>query len=45
MSYILKQYDTDLLSFDMQKDIDGISVQILSLNDAQKSLLPLDLEL
>lgn len=45
MSYILKQYDTDLLSFDMQKDIDGISVQILSLNDAQRSLLPLDLEL
>ena len=25
MSYILKQYDTDLLRFDMQKDIDGVS--------------------
>lgn len=45
MSYILKQYDTDLLSFDMQKDIDGVSAQILSVNDAYKSLLPLDLEL
>lgn len=45
MSYILKQYDTDLLHFDMQKDIDGVSVQILSVNDTQKALLPLDLEL
>lgn len=32
MSYILKQYDTDLLRFDMQKDIDGVSAQILSVN-------------
>lgn len=45
MSYILKQYDTDLLHFDMQKDIDGVSTQILSVNDERKSLLPLDLEL
>lgn len=45
MSYILKQYDTDLLHFDMQKDIDGVSAQILSVNDTQKALLPLDLEL
>ena len=45
MSYILKQYDTDLLRFDMQKDIDGVSAQILSVNEKQKNLLPLDLEL
>jgi hypothetical protein len=45
MSYILKQFDTDLLHFDMQKDIDGVSAQILSVNDERKSLLPLDLEL
>lgn len=45
MSYILKQYDTDLLSFDMKKDIDGVSARILSVNDDHKSLLPLDLEL
>jgi len=45
MSYILKQYDIDLLSFDMKKDIDGVSAQILSVTDKHKSLLPLDLEL
>ena len=45
MSYILKQFDTDLLHFDMQKDVDGVSAQILSVNNAHKSLLPLDLEL
>ena len=45
MSYILKQFDTDLLHFDMQKDVDGVSAQILSVNNALKSLLPLDLEL
>lgn len=45
MSYILKQYDTDLLSFDMKKDIDGVSAHILSVNDEHKPLLPLDLEL
>ena len=45
MSYILKQFDTDLLRFDMQKDVDGVSAQILSVNGASKSLLPLDLEI
>lgn len=45
MRYILKQYDTDLLRFDMQKDIDGVSAQIISINEDQKNLLPLDLEL
>lgn len=45
MSYILKQYDTDLLRFDMQKDIDGASAQILSVNEKNRSLLPLDLEI
>ena len=45
MSYILKQYDTDLLRFDMQKDIDGVSAQILSVNEKNRSLLPLDLEI
>lgn len=29
----------------MQKDIDGVSAQILSVNEEQKNLLPLDLEL
>ena len=45
MSYILKKFDIDLLYFDMQKDIDGVSAQILSVNEEQKNLLPLDLEL
>lgn len=45
MSYILKQFDIDLLYFDVQKDIDGVSTQILSVNEEQKNLLPLDLEL
>ena len=45
MSYILKQYDTDLLRFDMQKDIDRGSAQILSVNEKNRSLLPLDFEL
>ena len=45
MSYILKQFDADLLRFDMQRDIDGVSARILSVNDKQKDLLPLDLEL
>ena len=45
MNYILKQYDADLLHFDMQKDIDGVSAQILLVNDERKALLPLDLEL
>lgn len=45
MSYILKHFDTNLLYFDMQKDIDGVSAQILSVNNEHKSLLPLDLEL
>lgn len=37
MSYILKQYDTDVLRFDMQKDSDGVSAHILSVNDEQKT--------
>ena len=45
MSYLLKQFDIDLLHFDMQKDIDGVSAQILWVNNEHKSLLPLDLEL
>ncbi len=45
MSYILKHFDTNLLYFDMQKDIDGVSAQILSVNEKNRSLLPLDLEL
>ncbi|HIQ65626.1 MAG TPA: XRE family transcriptional regulator, partial [Candidatus Coproplasma stercoravium] len=45
MSYILKHFDTNLLYFDMQKDIDGVSTHILSVNNEHKSLLPLDLEL
>ena len=40
-----KQYDTDLLRFDMQKDIDRGSAQILSVNEKNRSLLPLDFEL
>lgn len=45
MSYVLKQFDINLLYFDMQKDIDGVAAWILSVSDENKSLLPLDLEL
>ncbi len=45
MSYILKQFDTNLLHFDMKKDIDGVSATVLNIVKDNISLLPLDMEL
>lgn len=45
MSYILKQYDTELMRFNMEKDIDGVAVHILSVIEDKKKLFPLDMEL
>ena len=42
MSYILKHKDTELLRFNLVRDIDGIHANILSINEKQKNLLPLD---
>ena len=44
MSYILKHKDTELMCFDLVKDIDGVRAVILSMDEKQKSLLPLDME-
>lgn len=44
MSYILKQYDSDLLFFDMDRSIDGVIVHILRVDESRRFLLPLDLE-
>lgn len=44
MSYFLKQFDTKLLQFKMHKELDGISTEILWVNEAKLHLLPLDLE-
>lgn len=43
MAYLLKQYDHDLLCFDMEDRFDGLSVHILSISPEHKHLLPLDL--
>ena len=43
MSYILKHKDTELMRFDLVKDIDGIRALILSIDEKQKALLPLDM--
>lgn len=45
MCYVLKHFDTPLLKFTLSLDpIDGWSVSLLELNEAQRNLLPLDLE-
>lgn len=45
MNYILKQFDNDLLYFSMENTINGLTVQIQSVNKEKKYLLPLDLDL
>lgn len=39
--YILKQYDYDLLWFDMNNTLDGLDVHITKINEEYKHLLPL----
>lgn len=43
MSYILKQYDTPLIKFNINKDSFGISTEILWVNEEKRNLLPLSL--
>ena len=43
MSYILKQYDTPLIKFNINKDAFGISTEILLVNEEKRNLLPLSL--
>ena len=43
MSYILKQYDTPLIKFNINKDAFGISTEILWVNEEKRNLLPLSL--
>ena len=43
MSYILKQYDTPLIKFNINKDAFGISTEILLVNKEKMNLLPLSL--
>ena len=44
MGYILKQYDTDLMKFDIFNDFDGMTTKISWTNKSKKYLLPLDLQ-
>lgn len=45
MSYILKHFDTTLIKFNLTSGgIEGLAVEILDMDDKNKSLLPLDLE-
>ena len=44
MSYILKQYDTDLMRFDIFNDFDGMTTKISWTDESKKHLLPLDLQ-
>lgn len=44
MSYILKQYDTDLMKFDIFNEFDGMTTKILWTDESKKHLLPLDLQ-
>ena len=44
MGYILKQYDTDLMKFDIFNEFDGMTTKISWTNDNKKHLLPLDLQ-
>ena len=44
MVFILKQYDFELLTFELrQKGLDGFACSILSVNEAKHHLLPLDM--
>ena len=45
MGYILKHFDTALIKFNMISNvIEGLSVEILEIDDKYKSLFPIDLE-
>ncbi|HZK61064.1 MAG TPA: XRE family transcriptional regulator [Anaerovoracaceae bacterium] len=44
MGYILKQYDTDLMKFDIFNDFDGMTTKISWIDESKKHLLPLDLQ-
>ena len=45
MCYVLKHFDNPLLKFNLSLDpINGWSVNLLELNETQRHLLPLDLE-
>ena len=44
MAYILKQFDKPLMSFEMERDIDGVIVRDLELTEGASGLLPLDME-
>jgi len=44
MSYILKHKDTELIRFDLFREIDGIRAGILSVDESKKGLLPLDMK-
>lgn len=44
--YVLRLYDTDLLSFSLsEQGIEGLKAQIHSINEEDRALFPLDLEL
>lgn len=45
MNYILKLFDDDLLYFSMENAINGLSIQIQSINEEKRHLMPLDLDL
>ncbi|MDQ6976270.1 MAG: HipA domain-containing protein [Mariprofundaceae bacterium] len=46
MRYILKQFDYELITFELASDvIEGLSAQIVSINETHHPLLPIDLEL
>ncbi len=44
MNYILKQYDTDIMKFEISKEFDGTSAKILWIDENYAHLLPLDLK-
>lgn len=44
--YILRLYDTDLLTFSLSEHgIEGLKAEIHEINQAERSLFPLDMEL
>jgi len=44
MNYILKQYDIEIMKFEINKEFDGTSTKILWTNENYAHLLPLDLK-
>lgn len=43
LSYVLKLFDENLMKFDMHKTLDGISTNVLWINNDRKAMLPLGL--